>query len=143
MRLLFVLKLMLFCNQVLGSTVLWYELSSQDKRVKIPFYQVKGESNSLVIINDICKHHLETCNAWQAYQEPRMVEATQLNLSSIAAAYCKKIAGVPLILKNTDNEGQSFCLFEDNSLISSWDLYFAYEQKLEKDLKQSQKGKAQ
>ena len=103
-----------------------YFLYHKEKRVPIPITKYKK-----ILINDLCLKKIEDCVAYKTYiKKSKKIKLKQNNLSTIAAAYCKYVKGVPLILKDNKYNSAGFCVFKDKTIINSWDLYNNYLDKI-------------
>jgi putative hemolysin len=96
-----------------------YILQSEGTQVKIPFTKVEE-----FLVNDICIAKGKDCKAIKAAKFKGKTHAyKKQNLSSPAQDFCKVIGGTALTLLKVDLSGISFCAFDDQTIISSWDLY--------------------
>jgi putative hemolysin len=94
-------------------------LQSNGTKLKIPFIKVDG-----FLVNDICKEKGSSCIALKMAKANNKISSyPKQNLSSPAQDFCKIIGGTALTLLKPDLSGVSFCLFEDHTIISSWDLF--------------------
>ena len=94
-------------------------LRVKDQQVKIAFQKSDG-----LLINDICLANLKNCQAFQeAHSKVEVQKKIKGNLGSPAQNFCKSINGTALTLFKPDQTTMSFCSFDDQTIISSWDLY--------------------
>ena len=94
-------------------------LRVKDQQVKITFQKSEG-----LLVNDICLNNIKTCQALkEAHLKIELPKKMKGNLGSPAQNFCKSINGTALTLFKPDLSTMSFCSFDDQTIISSWDLY--------------------
>ena len=98
-----------------------YIFSYGGKEVLIPMVKYKN-----IRVNDLCLKKIKTCEAYKAFTRVIKKPLGKTNLSSIAQEHCKNLGGHPVLLKDTQLNISSFCMFKDKTLIDSWDVYNAH-----------------
>ena len=94
-------------------------LQHEEDQIKIPFTKVNG-----LLINDICVSFGKNCRALKvANSKQKITKLPKMNLSSPAQDLCVTVGGTALTLFKADHSSVGFCTFDDQSIISSWDLY--------------------
>jgi len=68
------------------------------------------------------------CKAWSCFLEkPKPRSKSNFPLAGDPAAqYCWDVEAKNRILKSVDNKQYDYCVFSDNSMIDSWDLYYKH-----------------
>jgi putative hemolysin len=93
-----------------------YFMTHGSESIKISFTEVNRS-----LVNDVCQKSSKRCLALNALRSPPL--KLKVPLGHPADSYCRLNKGVPLQLKNENGEERSFCVFPDQSMISSWDLF--------------------
>ena len=107
-----------------------YYFTHDSKTVLIPFYKTNN-----VLVNDKCTRNLRKCWAYKAITQKynKKFDAEKYkHLSGPAAGFCKHLNGVPMVLRDKQLNHISVCGFQDQTIISSWDLYNNHSSKLRK-----------
>ena len=119
MRFFLIILFFFSLNSVNSCLALDYILKHEGHQVVIPFNKVDG-----LLVNDICKEKGSRCLALRAAKfKGKRVPYPKKNLGSPAQDFCGAIGGTALTLLKSDQSGVSFCSFEDQTIISSWDLF--------------------
>ena len=111
-----ILNLIFMSHAALGEDFI---LQHKDQQIKISFQKSDG-----LLVNDLCLEKLKDCKAMsEAHITNGMPKIIKGNLGNPAQNFCKTINGTALTLFRADKSSMSFCLFDDQTIISSWDLY--------------------
>lgn len=80
-------------------------------------------------LNEACfKAGKPNCKAWTVFNgSPKERTKSKTPLAGNPAAnYCWDVGAKNRILKAQNNDEYDFCVFDDNSMIDSWDLYYKH-----------------
>ncbi|MBO9666713.1 MAG: DUF333 domain-containing protein [Bdellovibrio sp.] len=80
------------------------------------------------VTSNCIKNGKPSCKAWSIFLgKPFKVSAQKVPLlGNPAAHYCWDVGAKNRILKADNNEQTDYCVFDDNSMIDSWDLYYKH-----------------
>ncbi len=101
-----------------------YELRYKNQTVHIPF-EKKGEA----LFNDVCLKNESNCKALKIYNGKSVTTVAipgkkeDRYAANPASTYCENTGGTPVSLISPQKDNQSFCTYQDHSIIRSWDLF--------------------
>lgn len=80
-------------------------------------------------LNEACfKAGKPSCKAWTVYMAKAKTPTKNPTplAGNPAALYCWDVGAKNRILKAQNGDQSDFCVFDDNSMIDSWDLYYKH-----------------
>lgn len=96
------------------------------KKEKISKTSITLKRFNNFLINDVCMKNPGTCLALAKTKELPPPSKKDFPIAvHPAAERCVLLGGKNIILQNAKNEDLDFCEFKDDSLIDSWELYYA------------------
>lgn len=102
-------------------------LSRAGETVRIPFTAVDG-----LLMNEKCQADLKSCAAQRAGERAKRTKFRNKGwerYGTPAAAFCKQLRGTPLAFRDEKLNEIGICVFADESMASSWDLFRRAEAK--------------
>lgn len=78
--------------------------------------------------SDCLKSGKPNCQAWTVYSG-KAKSTTKANTplaGDPAARYCWDVGAKNRILKSPENKEYDYCVFDDNSMVDAWDLYYKH-----------------
>lgn len=121
MKLIF-LVISLLSLQAFAQTSLKFFENEKYKDIKITEYQK-------IHLNSECfKGGKPQCQAWLTFtgKAKDLTKAKTPLAGNPAAHYCWDVGAKNRILKAADGKQYDYCVFEDNSMIDAWDLYYKH-----------------